>query len=382
MSESGGEKTQEPTAKRRKDAADKGDTLKSRELGTALVMISGCAAIAFAGPALVDALKAVMRDSLQFGRADVVDFQPLKPIARAGATLLPVMAVLFAVTIAAAIASQAALGSFGFNAKLFAPKGSRMNPISGLSRMFGKGGLIELGKSLMKVILLGAIGGWLLWSARAESLGLAATDIDAGLARMGATFTTMLLVMSGGLLLIAGIDVPIQLVRLLGKLRMTVQEVKDEHKESDGNPEMKGQLRARQHELLKGGARKAVSESHVVLTNPTHFAVALRYDRGRDAAPMVAAKGRGATALAIRELAAEQGLPILEYPALARGLYYTSKEGQEIRDDLYMAVATVLAFVFGLNREAGGGPPPVLVPDAAQFDENGVPAGKGGASAA
>jgi flagellar biosynthetic protein FlhB len=123
---------------------------------------------------------------------------------------------------------------------------------------------------------------------------------------------------------------------------------------------------------LSGGVRKAVGEAHVVLTNPTHFAVALRYDRGRDQVPVVVAKGRGATALAIRELAGERGLQVLEYPALARAVYYTSREGQEVRDDLYLAIATVLAFVFGVNAAAGGTQPPIDVPIGARFDENGI----------
>ena len=156
---------------------------------------------------------------------------------------------------------------------------------------------------------------------------------------------------------------------------MTKQEVRDEHKESEGSPENKAHIRARQREVLKGGARTAVMEAHVVLTNPTHFAVALRYERGRDQVPVVVAKGRGATALAIREIAAEAALPVLEYPALARAVYYTSREGQEVRDDLYMAIATVLAFVFQLNAAAGGTDqaPPIDVPPSARFDENGLP---------
>ena len=172
---------------------------------------------------------------------------------------------------------------------------------------------------------------------------------------------------------IAMFDVPTQIMQLLRKLRMTKQEVKDEHKESEGNPEMKGHLRAKQREMLSGGMKQAIAEAHVVLTNPTHFAVALRYDRGRDQVPVVVAKGRGATALAIREAAKEIALPVLEYPALARAVYYTSREGQEVRDDLYLAIATVLAFVFNLNAAAGGtAQPPVEVPESARFDEHGI----------
>lgn len=154
---------------------------------------------------------------------------------------------------------------------------------------------------------------------------------------------------------------------------MTKQEVRDEHKETEGSPEAKGHQRSVQRAMAKGGVRKAVAEAHVVLTNPTHFAVALRYDRGRDQVPVVVAKGRGATALAIREVAGEARVPILEYPMLARAIYYTTRENQEVRDDLYVAIATVLAFVFNLNAAAGGtAQPPVEVPESARFDEHGI----------
>jgi flagellar biosynthetic protein FlhB len=155
-------------------------------------------------------------------------------------------------------------------------------------------------------------------------------------------------------------------------MRMTKQEVRDENKETEGSPEAKQHLRQRQREMSRRSVRKAVATADVILTNPTHFSVALRYDRLKDNAPVVVAKGRGITALAIRDVASEEKVPILEYPALARAVYYTSREGQEIRDDLYAAVATVLAFVFGLNRRAGAVQPAIDVPATARFDENGV----------
>ncbi len=373
MSEDAGEKTEAPTQKRRKDAIDKGEILKSRELTTAVVVLAGAMWLAFAGPSLLGALEAMLRESLVFGRADVQDFQPLRPVLGAGRLLALPLASLFALTMLAAVASQASLGNLRFNPKLLAAKPNRMNPVKGLGRMFGKNGLIELGKALLKVALLGAIGGWLLWRSRDASLSLVHGSLESSLAAVGSSFVMLLLVMAGGLVLIAGFDVPIQLVQHLSKLRMSMKEIRDEHKESEGSPEVKAQQRRRQREMLKGGARAAVQGAHVVLTNPTHFAVALRYDRGRDAAPVVAVKGRGASALAIRELAAENNIPMLEYPGLARAIYYTSRNGQEIRDDLYLAVATVLAFVFGLNSRAAGNvrQPDIDVPETARFDENG-----------
>jgi flagellar biosynthetic protein FlhB len=369
----GGDKTEAPTPKRRKDAREKGDILKSRDLATALVVMAGVCWIVFFGPALIAACRAVMAASFTFGRGDVEDFQPWRPLVVAGWQLAMPLGSLFAITIAAAVVSQAGLGSLGFNASLLAPKGSRINPASGLKRIVGAQGWIELGKSLLKVILLGAIGAWMLWKTAHSSIGLASASLPVALSSLGGTLTGVLLAMAAGLVTIAMVDVPTQLLQLLNKLRMTKQEVKDEHKESEGNPELKGHIRAKQRAVLSGGMRKAVAEAHVVLTNPTHFAVALRYDRGRDQVPVVVAKGRGATALAIREVAGEMAVQVLEYPALARAVYYTSREGQEVRDDLYLAIASVLAFVFGLNAAAGGTAPPAIeVPPTARFDEHGV----------
>ncbi|MHA6718423.1 EscU/YscU/HrcU family type III secretion system export apparatus switch protein [Sphingomonas sp. RS6] len=371
MSESAGEKTEAPTQKRKRKAADEGQILRSRDFGGALVILAGCAWMAALGPSLLRGCRDVMTAGFSFSRADIEDFEPWRPLLAAGWKLAPALAGLFALAIVAALLGQAGLGSFQFNAKLFAPKASRIDPGAGLKRIFGPTGWIELGKSLLKVVLLGSIGAWMLWSISGTALGLAAADINAALGSLGSRFLTLMFVMGAGLLLIAGIDVPIQLLRHWNQLKMTKQEVKEEHKESEGSPELKAAQRQRQREILKGGFRKAVGTAHVVLTNPTHFAVALRYDQGRDQVPVVVAKGRGQTALAIRELAAEFEVPVLEYPSLARAVYYTSREGQEVRDDLYLAIATVLAFVFGVNARAAGIQPVVRVPDSALFDENG-----------
>ncbi|MET4897747.1 flagellar biosynthesis protein FlhB [Sphingomonadaceae bacterium jetA1] len=372
MSE-GGEKTEAPTQKRRQKARDDGQVLRSRDLAAALVMMAGIAWLMFAGPMLLGACKAVMTASFQFGRADVEDFEPFRPLMEAGWKLMPSLASLFAVTIVATIASQAGLGSLHFNPKAIAPKPNKLNPASGLKRIFGMQGWTELGKSLLKVVLLGAIGAYMLWKSSHATMGLAQSDLNGAIGALGGTFITVLLVMGMGLVVIAGVDVPLQIFQLFSKLKMTKQEVKDEHKESEGNPEAKAHIRGKQREMSRRAVRAAVQDAHVILTNPTHFAVALRYDRGRDEVPVVVAKGRGATALAIREMAAEFATPVLEYPQLARAVYYTSQEGQEVRADLYQAIAVVLAFVFGINAGAGGtAQPPVEVPTTARFDENGV----------
>lgn len=373
MAESNAEKTQQPTAKRLRDAKEKGQLLRSRDFGAALVILVGCAWVAMLGPSLWAALKAVLAAGLQFGRADIEDFQPFRPLVIAGGDLLPSMAALGALSVVTAVLSGAGLGAWSFNPALAAPKANRINPASGLARIFGPQGWIELGKSILKAALLGTIGAWMLWSIRTPTIGLARSDLPAATGALGDMLVTVLFAMAGGMVLIAMVDVPVQWLRHNSKLKMSLQEVKDEHKESEGSPENKAAIRSRQVQMAKRSMKKAVGEAHVVLTNPTHFSVALRYERGRDQVPVVVAKGRGITALAIRELAGESKLPILEYPALARAVYYTSREGQEVRDDLYLAIATVLAWVFRLNHEAGGSPPPVEVPIGARFDENGVP---------
>jgi flagellar biosynthetic protein FlhB len=372
MADEFGERTEAPTAKRKRDATEKGDVLRSRDFATALVILAGCGWLAFFGPSLVAACKALMMSSFEFGRADIEDFSPWRPLASSGWQIAPAILSLFAITIAAAIFGQAGLGSLTFNASLFAPKAERINPGSGLKRILGPKGWIELGKSLLKVVLLGSIGVYMLWSIRSMTIALVSSDVETAVSSLGGTFLSVLFAMAGGMALIAGMDVPIALFQLLAKLRMSKQEIKDENKETEGSPEAKQAIRHRQQQMAKRNMRSAVAEAHVILTNPTHFSVALRYDRDKDQVPVVVAKGRGVTALAIRELAAEARVPVLEYPAIARAVYYTSREGQEVRDDLYVALATILAFVFGLNQQAGGSPPPVIVPESAKFDENGV----------
>jgi flagellar biosynthetic protein FlhB len=369
------QKSEAPTPKRRREAAENGDVLQSKELGTALVILVGAAWIALAGPMLMDSLKSMLTGGLSFGQADVTDFDPGQVILRLlGAVAFPVL-ILFALTLVAAVAAPAALGSLGFRTSAFAFKGNKLNPLSGFKRMLGLQGLIELVKSIAKVALLGGVGAWLIFSQTRNIVGLSAQDITPALANVGHVFTVTILVMAGLLALIALIDVPAQIFQRMRRLRMTKQEIKDDHKQTEGSPEMKGALRRRQLETARNSARKAMAEATMVLTNPTHFAVALRYRPEIDAAPVVLAKGRGATAEAIRELAGEHAVPMLSYPQLTRALYYTSRPGQIIREDLYMAVATILAFVFNLEQAlASGQPQPdIEVPAGMRFDASGVP---------
>lgn len=367
------QQTEAPTEKRKRDAAEKGDVLQSRELGTALVLIAGAAWMALAGPWFVGSMQSMLADGLSFDASDVRDFAPADAAVRLlTAVVLPLVA-LFTATLIAAVASAAMLGSLGFRSGAFAPKFSKLNPISGLSRIFGAQGLVELAKSLAKVVLLGVVGYKLLVDQLDLTMGLAATDPAAGLRAFGDRFLYDLIVMVLALAAIAGLDIPAQFLQRLARLRMSKQELKEEHKQTEGSPELKGAIRRRQHEMARQSARGALREATVVLTNPTHFAVALRYRPGMDAVPVVVARGRGVTAQAIRELAGESSVPVLSYPQLTRAIYYTTRTGHAIREDLYVAVATILAFVFNLDAALarGAGPPEIEVPPQARFDESG-----------
>lgn len=367
------QRTEAATPKRRQKAVEQGDVLQSRELGTALVVVAGAAWIALAGPWLMGGCEETLRRGLGFDHSVVENFDPGGAILR---LILPVvlpLAALFAVTMLAAIAAPAMLGSLGFRGGAIAFKPDKLNPLNGLKRIFGIQGLVELGKGLAKATILGLIGWWLLRNQMPSLIGLGTADLHSALGGVGHSFTFAVLVMSLGLAGIAGIDVPMQMIQRARRLRMSKQEIKDEHKESEGSPEAKGHIRRRQREMLSQSARKAVKEATVILTNPTHFAVALRYRPGFDVAPIVVAKGADALAAAIREFANEEAVPILNYPQLTRALYFTTRPGQLVREDLYIAVATVLAFVFNLDRAMAEGvqQPIVDIPADARFDADG-----------
>jgi len=369
------QRTEAPTPKRRRDAAARGDVLQSRELGTALVVLVGAGWIALAGPMMMSALQDMVGQALSFDAGDVRNFDPGSAVLRLiGIVALPLLG-LFALTLAAAVGAPAMLGSLGLRGGALAFKGGKLNPLSGMKRIFGLQGLIELVKSIAKVALLGSVGLWLLLSQSRATIGLGNADIRTALGGIGNTFVVAVLIMATALVLIAAIDVPAQIYQRLQRLKMTKQEAKDEHKQTEGSPELRAAIRRRQHEVARNSARSAIADATLVLTNPTHFAVALRYRPGVDAAPAVVARGRGVTAEAIRELAAEHQVPMLSYPQLTRALYYTSRVGQAIREDLYMAVATVLAFVFNLDAAlaAGGRQPAVEVPQGLRFDTSGRP---------
>ena len=367
------QQTEAPTPKRRADAMRDGDVLASKELSAGLMMLAGLVWLAFAGKYFVDAGRNLLVTGLVLAPADINSFEPSAKLAQMlGEIALP-LASLFAACLLAAIAAPAMLGSAGFRSKALAVKASRINPLAGIKRILGVQGLIELGKSIAKILVLGSLAYWAVSSQLPQMAGLAATNPAAAAEKFGSMLVWCIASLAAGMMLIAAIDVPAQYWQRLARLRMTKQQLKEEMRQSDGAPELKQAQRARQHEILSGSARKAVTEAAVILTNPTHFAVALRYRPGIDAAPVVVAKGRGDAALAIRALATEFHVPSLEYPQLARAIYFSSRTGRIVSEDLFVAVAAILAFVFRLDKMmAQEFPPPrVEVPPAKRFDADG-----------
>lgn len=366
------QKTQQPTAQKIAKAVEQGDVLLSRELMTALAVLAGAFWLAGAGSWLIHACRQLLLKGLNFSRPDIEEFAPASALTRELAELGIPMLLLFCATLLVSILGTAALGSLGWRNKAFQFKGNRLSPVAGVKRMFGTHAWVELGKAVAKVLLLGTIGYVVLAGQLPAIMGLAAADVVGASRMAGTAVINALFALSVGLVAIALIDVPAQWQQRRRRLMMTVDELRRETRESDGSPEVKGHQRARQREILTGSARRAVSEAAVVLTNPTHFAVALRYRPGIDAVPLVVARGRGETALAIRQLAANANVAVLEYPQLARALYFSVRAGRTIPEELFVAVAMVLAFVFRLDAQAAGAsPPPVDVPSSHRFDAHG-----------
>jgi flagellar biosynthetic protein FlhB len=369
-----GEKTFAPTAKRRADAAKKGDVLRSREVATAAATGAGALALLGVGPWLNDRLGDIARAGFTFDRAALDRFTPSAAVGDAALAALPPVMALGLVAAGLTVASQMLLGQDGrFVPGNAAFKPSRINPLSGLKRIFGWQGLIELGKGLAKLALLGGIAWW--WGADrlGELMALGAVPLEAQVAFASEAIASLVGALLIGLLVIAAIDYPLQRFQRDKRLKMSLQEMREETKESEGSPEMRSARRQRQRDLARGGVAKAMKEAQFVIVNPLHFAVALVYDPARAPAPVVLAKGRGETALAMREIAAEEGLPVLEYPQLARAVYFTTRPNQMVREELYVALASLVAFVMALKRGARPRRPVIDVPAALRFDGDGRP---------
>ena len=369
--ETAGEKTFAPTEKRLADAAKKGDVLRSKESGTAAVMLLGGAWLVFAGPWLLEGLAGLMREAFRFDARDMNDYNV--SILMMEGLYLSVLAIL---TLAVPVILVTLLTQLGFGrgrwvAKNLAAKGSRINPLSGLKRMFGPTGLIEMGKGLLKIVLLGAIAFAWWWSSIDTMIGLGRGSLSVQLGAAWDAIVSLVFALSAGLVVIAMVDLPIMWLRQQKRLKMSHQEMRDENKEAEGSPEMRSARRQRQRDIATGSVMGAMREAQFIITNPSHFAVALTYDQTKASAPIVLAKGRGDKAIAMKELAREMDLPMLEFPQLARSVYFTTRERQVICEDLYGAIASVLAYVLSLKRGETPQRPQIEVPVALRFDAEG-----------
>ena len=373
MSEQEGEKSFAPSEKRKREAAKRGDVIRSRELATAASVAIGAAWLSLAGPWVLNMLAEVLRAGFTWDKSALDDFTPGRLLMGALLAGLPPILVLGLAVVLASLVSQLGFGEGRWLGGNLAPKGSRINPMSGLKRMFGLTGLIEMAKGIAKVALLGTIA-WTWAEGRLEAFArLGRGNLFAELAYAWDALVQLLFWLSAGLFVTALVDLPVQLVRRMMRLRMTLQDVRDEQKESEGSPEKKAAIKERQRKIAMGGLVPAMKDAQFIITNPAHFAVALAYDPAMAPAPLVIAKGRGDRAQAMRQMAPEFSLPVLSYPALARSVYFTTRERQMIREDHYVAIAAILAFVLALRRGEHRHPPQVSVPVTVRFDAEGRP---------
>ncbi|KXU38127.1 flagellar biosynthetic protein FlhB [Ventosimonas gracilis] len=372
--ENGAQKSEQPTEKRLREAKEKGEVARSRELATATLMLVGCGALLGFGEALGQALLQILQRCLVLPREQLLDsHQMAQLLIDCGQIALIALLPIFCCLFVAALLAPLLTGGWLFSGASMQPKFSRLNPLSGLKRMLSARSLAELGKALAKFGLVLAASLIVLAADRAELLALAKQPqplaINHGLKLLGQN----LLWLCTPLLLIAAVDAPMQWLAQQKKMRMTRQEVKDEHKDSDGKPEVKSRIRALQRERAERRMMGAVPQADVVISNPTHFAVALKYDENAGTAPLLLAKGRDLLALKIREIAAAHDVCQLQSPALARAIYYSTELDEPIPAGLYQAVAQVLAWVYQVRRPGFDLAPPapqnLPIPDELRRDD-------------
>ncbi len=352
------ERTEPASAKRLQEAREEGQVPHSRELSTFVLLVVAGGGLWTMGSSLMGHLSSMMMQGLMVERALAFD-DPMRMIKRlyamASDTLFAFLP-FFAVVLIVVIASPLLMGGWVFTMKPLQPDFAKLNPLEGFSRIFSVNGLVELGKAILKSILIGGVAVLVIWVNRGSFLAFVNEPLYAALAHLGhmAMFTFFAIV--GSMALIVAIDVPFQLWSYSDKLKMTKEELRKEAKETEGNPEVKGRIRRQQREMARRRMMAEIPKADVVVTNPTHYAVALRYQE-KLGAPRVVASGAHLLAARIREVAEENAVPLLEAPPLARALYFNTEIGDEIPESLYAAVAEVLAYVYQLKRGISAEPP-------------------------
>ncbi len=353
--ENGADKSEEPTEKRLRESREKGQLARSKELGTVAVTVGGIGGLLVTGSGLGQALMQVMRGSFELSREALMAPDAMAQLLLlAGLTALKAILPLLLALAIAAIVGPVSLGGWLFSGKAMAPNFGRLNPLAGLKRMFSANALVELLKALGKFLVVLAVGLAVLAAYQDDLLSISKEPLEAAILHSLEIVGWSSLWMACGLILIAAVDVPFQLWNNKQKLMMTKQEVKDEYKDTEGKPEVKSRIRQLQREMAERRMMQAVPQADVVITNPTHFAVALKYDGSKGGAPVLVAKGGDFLALKIREIAQEHQVMVLESPALARAVYYSTELEAEIPAGLYLAVAQVLAYVYQLRQYQAG----------------------------
>ncbi len=358
----GQEKSHDPTSKRVMDARKKGQVPRSRELNTMAITLLGVASLIALGPSLADGLNRLFVEQFAVRRSDIFDTNAmLAHLVKAIGDALFMLVPFFLVMIVAAVLSSVALGGFNVSFEAMQPKLSKLDPIKGMKRIFSAKGLMELLKSLGKFVLIAAATVALLRLWADELLRLGDLSVEQALGAGMDMVAWSSLILSSTLIVMALIDVPFQLWQYKRDLKMTQQEVRDELKETEGRPEVKSHIRQMQREMAQRRMMQEVPKADVIVTNPTHYAVALRYNPDETQAPVVVAKGKDFVAASIRDIADAHAIPRVEAPALARAVYFNTELGQQIPAALFLAVAQLLAYVFQLRAyktEGGDIPTP------------------------
>ncbi|EJM30258.1 flagellar biosynthesis protein FlhB [Pseudomonas sp. GM25] len=354
-SESGQDKTEDPTEKRKKDSREKGEIARSKELNTLAVMMAGAGALLVFGGMLAQDLMDLMRQNFTLSREVIMDERSMATfLMNSGLQALLAIQPIMITLLVAAFLGPIALGGWLFAAGSLAPKFSRMNPAAGLKRMFSMKAVIELLKALAKFLITLGVALVVLNSDIDDLLRIAHEPLDRAIIHSLQLVGWSSLWLACGLIIIAAVDVPVQIWESIKKLKMTKQEVRDEHKDQEGRPEVKQRIRQVQREMSQRRMMAAIPDADVVITNPTHYAVALKYDAEKGGAPMLLAKGSDFLALKIREIAMANNVMLLESPALARSIYYSTELEEEIPGGLYLAVAQVLAYVYQIRQHRAG----------------------------
>lgn len=354
------EKTEQPSQRRLDQAREKGQVARSRELSTFIVLLAGGGVLWFMGASFTQQMVKMLRNGLTLSRdmAFNTDLMIPRLYDLSLDMLITFFPLLLAVLVAAAF-SPLLLNGWLFSVEALQPQFSRLNPLSGVTRMFSRNSLAELSKAIGKAVLVGGIAAWVIWHNKDAVMALSTQTVAASIPQMGHLVGASFMAIVGAMLLIVLIDVPFQLWEHNKKLMMTKEEVRQEAKETEGDPMVKGRIRQLQREAARRRMMAAIPTADVVVTNPTHYAVALKYSDTGMRAPIVVAKGSHLMALRIREIAEENHVPILEAPPLARALHKHAELGESIPEALYTAVAEVLAYVYQLRRyEKQGGARP------------------------